>query len=254
MGTDISPVYSKPFFELQLIFAQKIADLQQQPLEQSVRCYTAFYRIFGLDWSLDPTHPVWQSYMQGFRQAPSPVDYTHEFYLQRYDSIPKFTDDEHWGCFAYTYNHGIIHPHFSDEDRSPYGPLSHHRIDVRKGELKAMFTTIHQRHSDAELVHGGSWLYNWESYRRLFPPLFSQSAHEDKTPGRDIWGQLRGRAIWNQFLRRNWQVHEETTSLFLKRVGALERAEDYLRCFPYPPLFTEAPIQEFYTFYAIEER
>ena len=69
-----------------------------------------------------------------------------------------------------------------------------------------------------------------------------------------ISGELRGRAIWNQFLRRNWQIHQETTSLFLKRVGELERAEDYLRCFPYPPLSTEAPIQEFYTFYEIEER
>jgi len=43
LETDTSPVYSKPFFELQLIFAQKMADLSQQPFEQAVLESTAFY-------------------------------------------------------------------------------------------------------------------------------------------------------------------------------------------------------------------
>ena len=250
MGTDVSPVYSKPFFELQLIFAQKIADLLQRPLEWTALHFTAFYRIFGLDWSLDPTNPVWQSYSEGLQRERDQVDYTHQFYLQRYDSIPKFADEEHWGCFSYSFEatQKTIHIHFADEDRSLYGPLSSKRVDVRKSELKAMFTAIRSRHPEAELVQGGSWLYNWESYRRLFPPAFAQSVHKDETHYPDIWGQLPGRAIWGQFLRRNWQIHQETMDLFLQRVSQLERAEDYLHCFPYQVLKTEASIQDFYTF------
>ena len=247
METDISPVYSKPFFELQLIFAQKMADLSQQPFEQAVLESTAFYRILGLDWSFNPTHPVWQEYIQGFQQARDKVDFTYQFYLQRYDSIEKFSEEEHWGCFAYAYHpeHRMIHIHFSDEDRSIYGPLSRQRIDVRKAELRAMFQQILQRHPDVRVVQGGSWLYNWESYKRLFPQEFGQSAKKQARPG------LSGRAIWGQFLRRGWKIHEETMAVFLQRVGQLERVEEYGGCFPYAVLLTVAPVELFYEFYGL---
>lgn len=247
MGADISSVYSKPFFELQLALARKIADLLQQPLEQAVLQRTAFYRILGLDWSLDPTNPIWQSYVQGLQGRPADIDYTYQFYLQRLDKIPTFAAQEHWGCFAYDYNTAAkrMHFHFGDQDTSPYSALSHQRINARKSELQAMFTIIQRRHPDAELVIGGSWLYNWDAYKRLFPPIYGQSTYEDKVVA------LIGRNIWGQFLRRNGQVHRETMELFLQRVSQLERTEDYPQCFPYPSLHTQAPIQAFYTFYGI---
>ena len=247
MGADILSVYSKPFFELQLALASKIADLLQQPLEQAVLQRTAFYRILGLDWSLDPTNPIWQSYVQGLQGTPADSDYSYQFYLQRFDEIPTFASEEHWGCFAYDYNAEAkrIHFHFSDQDTSPYGPLSHWRVNVRKSELKEMFTVIQRRHPDAELVIGGSWLYNWDAYKRLFPAVYGQSAYKDEIVS------LIGRNIWGQFLRRGGRVHQETMVLFLQRVSQLERAEDYPHCFPYSSLRTQAPIHEFYTFYGI---
>ncbi len=60
LKTNISLVYSKQFFELQLVFAQKIADVSHQSLDQVVLRFTALYRILGLDWNLDPTNPIWQ--------------------------------------------------------------------------------------------------------------------------------------------------------------------------------------------------
>jgi hypothetical protein len=244
---DASPVHPKQFFELQLIFAQKIADLSQQPLNEILLHYTAFYRILGLDWSLDPTNSVWQTYTQGLQQAAEKMDFTHQFYLQRYSAIPKFTDEEHWGCFSYEHlpEKRAIHLHFGDQDTSIYGPLSHRRIDVRTSELRAMFQQIQQRHPDAILVQGGSWLYNWEAYRRLFPPAFGQSAQKEQK------FTLAGRNIWGQFLRRRASVHQETMSLFLERVSQLKRAEDYSQCFPYPNVRTEALINQFYEFYGV---
>jgi hypothetical protein len=246
MDTDVFPVYTEPFFELQLVFAQKIADLSQQPFHEVLLYFTAFYRIFGLDWSLNPDNLVWQAYVQGLQKANDQATYTYEFYLQRYPAIPKFTDDEHWGCFTFEYKPElkVIKLHFSNEDKSIYSPLSHQRVTMRKTELSTMFQQIQQRYPDAAQVQGGSWLYNWEAYKRLFPPVFGQSAQQQKKPG------LAGRAIWSQFLRRGWSIHEETVSLFLQRVSQLERVEDYPQCFPYPVLLTNAPITIFYEFYA----
>ncbi len=247
MKTDTSPIYPEPFFEVQLIFAQKIANLSQQPLEQILLHFTAFYRILGLGGSLDPTNAVWQAYIQGLRQASEKGDFTYQFYLQRYHAIPKFTDDEHWGCFTYEHKPQLhtIHLHFSDQDMSSDGALSHRRIDARRSELRMMFQQIQQRHPDVVLVQGGSWLYNWESYRRLFPQAFGQSAKQDEIQ------YLPARAIWGQFLRRVWSIHQETMSLFLQRVSQLQRVEDYPQCFPYLVLQTEAPIHLFYKFYAL---
>ena len=247
MQIDTSPVYSKQFFEIQLALAQKIADLSQQPLGQILLRFTAFYRIFGLDWSYDPANPVWQAYIQGFQQASDQLSFTYQFYLQRYPAIAKFTDEEHWGCFIYDYNPEtrVIHLHFSNQDTSIYGPLSHQRIDVRKSELRMMFQQVRQRYPEATLVQGGSWLYNWESYKRLFPPAFGQSAQQDKA------FTLTGRNVWGQFLQRNGGVHQERMSLFLERVSQLKKAENYPQCFPYPNVRTETPIQLFFEFYAI---
>ena len=108
-----------------------------------------------------------------------------------------------------------------------------------------MFQQIQQRHPDAILVQGGSWLYNWEAYRRLFHPAFGQSAQKEQK------FTLAGRNIWGQFLRRRASVHQETMSLFLERVSQLKLAEDYSQCFPYPNVRTEATIHLFYEFYGV---
>ncbi|QBD79652.1 hypothetical protein EPA93_28215 [Ktedonosporobacter rubrisoli] len=250
METELSPSYPKPFFEIQYHFAKRLSTLSQQPLDQVLVRSTALYRIFGLDWSLDPTNPIWQAYTEGLVHASDPVDWTYRFYLKRYPDIPKFTDEGHWGCFAFEYfaEQRAIHLHFSDQDLSPFSPLSRHRVRERLAELQAMFRFIQQNHPDATHVRGCSWLYNWESYKRLFPPAFGASALAQQHP------VFFGRAIWGQFLRKGYKIQEETMSLFLQRVSLLKQVEDATGCFPYPVLVTSAPIQLFYEMYDLVEK
>ncbi len=42
--------YPQAFLDIQLTFAQKMAQLARQPYQDSVRIHTTLYRIFGLDW------------------------------------------------------------------------------------------------------------------------------------------------------------------------------------------------------------
>ncbi len=239
-------MYQKEFFAVQLALAQKIAKIGDQSLEQVALRYTAFYRIFGLDWSFDPTNPVWKTYTCGLNLAADKVQYTYEYYLQRYPSIPTSVEEQaYWGCFAYDYSTKTkkIRLYFGDYDRSGHGPLSHLRVAQRKEELRAMFQHIQGNHPDALWVVGGSWLYNWESYTRLFPPAFVQTIKPEEMPS------LQGRASWNQLLRRGWRIHPTSMDFFLQKVSQLERVEDYPGCFPYAELWTEASISHFYEFY-----
>jgi len=220
-------IYPKPFFEIQLLFAQKIAQLSSQLLQDAILHYTALYRIFGLSWSFDPTDSIWQAYLQGLLPDGTNTDWTYQFYLSRYDNIPKFTDFPHWGCFSYDYaaDTCTIHIHFSNQDTSEYGALSRHRMGIRIAELRTMFTHIKQIYPDAALVRGGSWLYNRESYKRLFPPAFGQSAHI-------VQPNFQARSHWGQFLRHDWRVNEETKSQFLQRLNQLRYVQQCAAYFP----------------------
>ncbi len=241
--------YPERYFEVQLLFAQRVAEVARMPLAEAVLHYTALYRILGMPGAFDPEQPEWRAFIEGLREPDQHTIWAYQTYLARYPSIPKFTDFPHWGCFAYDYHpdRQAIRLHFSNQDTSAYGALSHARQAVRLAELRLMFQHIQGAHPEARWVKGGSWLYNWEAYRRLFPPAFGQSARVDSP-------HLQFRALWGQFLRYTWQVNEEVAADFLQRVQRLQTLENVADCFPYQVLITRGALQDFYAFYQIEAK
>ena len=203
-------LYPPGLFGLQLTFARKITQLTQRPYQETILNMTALYRIVGLDWSLDPQNPVWQNYLKGLHQIDidANADWSYQFYLERADQIPSY-DNQHWGCFGYEYwsERCLIHLHFWNLEDSGYGPLSHQRKDARLADLRSMFTHIKRMHPDAIAVHGSSWLYNLEAYRRLFPMEFGLSVRIDAP-------QLTTRSLWGQFLRHDGGLHEDNSKRF----------------------------------------
>lgn len=243
-----SEIYPERFFEVQLIFATKVAEITGCSFEDAVLHYTAMYRILGLDWSADPAHPTWQAYVQALQpDRDMGAEGTYQFYYSLSDSIPRQSDLPHWGCFAYEYlrDQHKIKIHFSNQDYTEYGALSYQRMAIRKAELKGMFTSIHEEHPDAEMVIGSSWLYNLDAYKRLFPAEYGQSAKEaDRV-------YYTGRGLWGQFLDHEWQVNERTAATFLQRVEVATNMQQCDRAFPYQLLFPKAPVALFYEFYDI---
>ena len=207
--------YPRDFFALQLMFARKMATLAQQTPHDAIRLDTALYRIMGLDWSLNPQNQTWQAYIEGLALSGTEeqwTDWTHQFYLARYDQLPKYNTPR-WGCFSYEYNveQQLIHIHFSNLDASGYGPLSSLRKEARIRELASMFTHIKEKHPDAQSVQGGSWLYNRIEYTRLFPDEYTRHA-------RPAINGLVGRGTWGQLLRHGEILNEQTAQRFRERV------------------------------------
>src|SRR4051812_44752439 len=167
-------ILPQAYFALQLQFAEHVAPLAGLAREDAILEYTTFYLNFELDRSFDPAHPVWQAYLRGLREASDPAEWTYAYYRTREQPFVA----HFYGCFHYSYWADIeaIRLHFINRD--PEGPLGKERMPERFAELRAMFTDIRRAVPEARFVRGGSWLYNVEAYRRLFPPEYPASAVE----------------------------------------------------------------------------
>jgi hypothetical protein len=232
---------TQDFFQLQLSFAEKVAQVTQAPLEETVLAYTTLYLSFELGRSFDPAHPLWQAYLQGLQHAPDRAQWTYRWYQrQRTDFIADF-----YGCFYYSYlaDEQTIRIHFINRETAEQSALSQARRMARVQELARMFRTIQSTLPEARTVRGGSWLYNLDAYRRLFPPEYVFTAQ----PISDEFPFL---ALWGQFLTRYGHLREPGTGSFLACLQQQTTLAGLTQCFPYQVLRPMCSIDHFYRFYA----
>ena len=172
--------YAKEFLILQVRFAQKIAKVSNQALEDVLIDYTMLRNLFNLRVSRDIPNPLWNAFVKGLGTPDNPEDWTYTFYLQRITAASDTSDDrKFFGCFSYVYpwrGTKKLRLHFENRETSEYGALSKARMTRRKSELTEMFRYIQAEHPDVETVRGGSWLYNISAYLRLFPPDYVKTA------------------------------------------------------------------------------
>ncbi len=238
--------YAKEFLTLQIRFAQKIADISDQPLAEVLIDYTILRTLFNLRVSHDIPNPLWDAFITGLELSHNLEDWTYDFYLQRRTVNPDISGNrQFFGCFSYVYpwrGTRKLRLHFENRETSEHGTLSKERMATRKSELAAMFRYIQANHSDVETVRGGSWLYNIPAYLRLFPPDYVQTS---KPVGYEtmFW------ALWGQFVARHGSLRQPAATQFLECLKAQKTVEDCLQCFPYQVLRPECPIEIFYDFY-----
>jgi hypothetical protein len=96
----------------------------------------------------------------------------------------------------------------------------------------------------AATVVGGSWLYNIDAYRRLFPPEFLATSRVGAAEYQFI-------AQRGQFLDRHGEVRPMMARTFLNRLAQQIMEDGLPDCFPYRVLRLEAAVDSFYEFYGI---
>ncbi len=239
------------YFDLQLRFAHKVAEIGSIPLTGAVTWYTNFHRRFGLGrLQGNPSSAAWMRYIDQlcrFETHDQRVAFTQAFFLASSEE-PTPANQRQFGCFTCEPPNpsGAIRLHFANRDHDGTGPLKRSKIETRKRELKEMFTFIQSTYPSATGVRGGSWLYHTEAYRRLFPPAYGASRVILKQSTR-----FDGTSSWGQFLDHREHIKPDVRDVFLQNLNQLDM--DHLwRAFPLPALVTHAPIQAFYDFYDIK--
>lgn len=244
-------MYTKVFLGFQLQFAKHIAKLRNVSLVQVISDHTNISRTLHLgDQPFGDTNVVWQEYLKGLDEAESSEDWTYAFYVRQEEEKPKDIEDHSaFGCFRYAYpfrGKPTVRIHFQNHEISSVGALSKVRMGTRKIELRKMFAEIKAKHPDAETVRGGSWLYNIDAYKRLYPKAYVESASVA-----DTYEELTFLSLWGQFFDRSWQLRPQQAEPFLVCLEEQDTVAGCYRCFPFQVLRPEYDIQAFYEFYGV---
>jgi hypothetical protein len=239
------------YFALQLRFAEHMAARAAIPLARSLTLHTNLQRRFGLGYGgVGPVPPEWLAFLDEMDRRETPeqrLDWIKTFYLNAPDDLPP-ADQRTFGCFRCDPPDvaGVLRIHFSNRDSTDdIGPLSRAKTPRRLSELKTMFAFVRETWPGANTVQGGSWLYNLDAYRRLFPGAYGDSR---KPPSGPVG--LAGTSSWGQFLDHREAVKPDLREAFLHNLETIDVAAPW-RAFPLPALRTRAPIELFYDHYGV---
>ncbi|MGH6996900.1 MAG: hypothetical protein ACREEO_01850, partial [Phenylobacterium sp.] len=236
----------RPFFAVQLQFAERLATLGGPPFPEAVLRYTNLHRRFGLG-RADPDRPrsEWLRIeaqlvqRQGLQERLDAIVSCYADAKPQADLTPRF------GCFRFDPpgSDGVVRIHFSSRDADDVSPLARDRAERRRAELAEMCAYIGRHHPDAKTVQGGSWLYNLEAYCRLFPPAYVASR---RTPTQV---RLDGTSTWGQLLTYRGELKTAVRDQLVGRLGEIELTAPW-RVFPLQALGVQAPFRVFQDHFA----
>lgn len=240
----------RDYFALQLAFADRMAAVADLPLHEAVGRYTNLRRRLGLGEPHEPPSAGWTDYLAALATAGSPerrLDWTFAAFLSGPPEPPRVNP---FGCFRCDPpdEQGAVKIHFTNQEVGEgVSPLNRARTDRRLAELRAMFAFVREAYPSAASVQGGSWLYNLDAYRRLFPTAYGASRVRPTGHVR-----LSGTSTWGQVLDHREAVKTEVRDHFVGNWRDIDIAQPWL-AFPLPALRTQAPIGLFYEFYGLED-
>lgn len=236
----------RDYFDVQLQFAETVADRTFCALSAACLKFTNLHRRFGLGRTDGGALSAgWVRYAAGLERCASRPDrlkWTLAFFA---DTPPEQSATRRFGCFSYELLNAdeVVRIHFSNRDSADgRGPLARAKADRRRSELRAMFGYIQAHHPGARTVLGGSWLYNLEAYRRLFPSEYAASAFEPERV------RLDGTSSWGQLLDFRGFVKPAVRQALLDNITRVDMAAPW-RAFPLRALGARSAIEPFYRFY-----
>lgn len=242
-----------PYFEVQLRLANRMAELTGGPLGEATLNNTNLHRRLGLGvWRSGPPAEGWRPYANALDAVSgslaAQLELTRTAFIAAPDEVLPHPGQAGFGCFAHDpmTEDGVVRIHFhnldTDEDG---GPLARAKVARRQAELRALVANVRRTHPQATTIRGGSWLYNIEAYRRLFPPDYVTS----RAPHAPPIG-LRGTATWGQVIDSREQIRPDVRDAVIAELRHMDPEAPW-EVFPYRMLSVSAPVESFVAFYGL---
>lgn len=237
MPTVSTPLY-QDYFDLQLRFAGRYAELAGMPLTEAITRCTNLRRRFRLLGSEGETR--WADFLERVQCCPSHGDVL-VVAMALHEAAPRPTPSP-FGCFTYDPPgpEGVLRLHFMPEERHRYASPLRHGVSERHAELRALLMEVRRLHPGVREVRGLSWLYHLDAYRALFPARYVASV-KPVTEGLNMTGS----STWGQVLDHRHRLRSGISDRILARmtpaiVGAPWKA------FPLQPMSAVGPVADFF--------
>lgn len=241
-----------PYVEVQLRLARRMAELTGAPLGEMALRHTNLHRRLGLGvWREGPPADGWRPYadaLEAARDLAGQVALTRDAFIAAPEEVFPHPGQTGFGCFAHEppNDEGVVRIHFYNLDTdADGGPLVTAKVPRRRAELRDLVANVRALHPEARAIRGGSWLYNLEAYRRLFPPGYAASRGPCEGEIR-----IRGTAVWGQVIDSREVVRPDIRDALVANLAALDPEAPW-RAFPYRMLAVGAPIESFVRFYGL---
>lgn len=238
--------YPKELINLIIQYAKKRSQIFGLELIESIKNFTPIYYLIGnYDWEFKEDSIYWQEFLQRYENGEDIVELVYDMYMKNYQEFSNF---KWFGCFRYSFvedekGNGVVKLHFLNNCTSKEGPLALSQRGKRLQELKDLFEDVKENHPNAKYVQGGSWLYNLESYRRLFPKEYFKNIES-------ISPKPQRLVIWGQFINSEWGVKKDMAEEFLSRLKKAKTEKDLENVFELKEMFPKGDIKYFYDFYS----
>lgn len=236
------PFY-EDYFDLQLRFAARYAELTGLSLAEAIDRCTNLRRRFGL-WGA-----AGDERWNGFLRRVAGLA-THQDILQAavtmHERRPS-SPPSPFGCFTYDPPdpQGVLRLHFMpDERHRQASPLANSRLPERRAELRALFMEVRRLHPGLRRVRGLSWLYHVQAYKSLFPPAYAASVQP--TSGTL---NMTGSSTWGQVLDHRHRLRPGIADRVLSLLGPSTAHAPWL-AFPCQPLSAVGSAEDFFAWFA----
>ena len=232
------------YFDVQLKFAETVAAKTGVDLTRAVFTHTNFFMrlSFGTREQLNESHAGWREFAGALTAAPDKTAHAYQTYL---NAPPEpATIAVRFGCFSVdpVGSDGVVRFHFGNKEPGDISPLSAQRMAARRDELRPLFAHVRASWPHAREVNGNSWLYHFNSYRRLFPSSYGESRSLLRHSA-----LIQGSSRWGQFVDFRGRVVPELRDNFLANLARVD-ATHLCDAFPIPTYRTGAPVEDFYAF------
>lgn len=227
------------YFDLQLRFAARHAELTGAPLAEAVSRCTNLRRRFGLFGSAGDAR--WAAFLDQVRSCPGHGGLLR-IAMATYDGNPR-KDGSPYGCFTYEPPDadGTLRLHFMPEERyRQTSPLAESSLPDRRAELRALFDDVRRLYPQVRQVRGLSWLYHLRAYRSLFPQTYIASLASPAAPL-----HMNGTSVWGQVLDYRGHVRAGMADMVLARLGKVRVDAPWL-AFPLQPLTAACSADRFF--------
>ncbi len=227
--------YSVEFFDLQLRFAAKVAELSGLPLSETVGSHTNIYVRLAMGPRLNPENPDWVNYTSSLATACDPLALTYEMHLQRAHLPVGPRMSASVGRFSFApFSQDRVRLHFDPGQHLSESPLSLNNRQLRTQELAALLSQAASVSPNVNVV-GASWLYNLSAYRRLFPQPYLDRLKPIEHPYQRM-------PLWGQFLHRDRTVRTVPAQHFHSKLATSMHLQELCSCFPSSVLSAAVPV------------